>query len=58
MTTAKTVYNNGATNEIYYFTGQKWYNLVKAETMGLVQAAEAAPSNINGNGLYTYWNMQ
>ena len=59
LTAAGTVYNNGTRNEIYYYTGSVWYDLVAADELGqgLVQAVEVDPSNINGNGLYTHMNM-
>ncbi|QGG47219.1 hypothetical protein [Heliorestis convoluta] len=47
---------------IYYKAGGKWYNLVKAEGIGLVEAAEVKDLNqinsrINKKGIYTYMNM-
>ncbi len=59
LTAAQTAWVNleSGNYEVYWFTGTVWYDLVKAETLGLVQAAEVDPSNINGNGLYTYANM-
>jgi uncharacterized protein YjdB len=59
LTAAKTVYTNGDYNEIYYFTGIKWYDLVASDELGqgLVEAVVVDPEDINGDGSYTYWNM-
>ena len=54
---ASSKYKNPTTTkeEIYYFAGGKWYDLVKNDGRGLVDPID--PNLINGNGKYTYWNM-
>jgi hypothetical protein len=42
---------------IYYRAGNKWYNLTTAQGQGLVPAAEVSVSEINGDGVYHYLNM-
>jgi len=59
LTAAKTVYNNGERNEIYYFTGSQWYDLVLADEQGegLTENVIIDAQKVNGTGSYKYLNM-
>ncbi|TYQ16799.1 UNVERIFIED_CONTAM: hypothetical protein Cloal_3372 [Acetivibrio alkalicellulosi] len=44
--------------EIYYRVGGHWYDLVGAEYTGIDQLVKVDENDINGDGTYTYWNME
>lgn len=59
---ASDVYNNGSRNEIYYYTGTAWYDLVKADQddVGLDKSVQVSIEEINGsdNPLISHYNME